>query len=491
MTGPTSAERERGDRTRSGDLARRLLLASASLLLVLALVEVGLRAAGFVVGELQRAENMASLRAGAELVVLCIGESTTALGGANAYPRQLEEELRRRRPNLALSVVNGGTPRVATDRLLRDLPEQIARYQPHVVVTMMGINDDKWYADGGFGTGWLEGLRVATLIGLGLEHLRARLLGPGDAPSPEAAPPWDPIRLESDAMQAVSGLIAAGEADAALEAVRAALERDAADLAHTALLDALVGRVPAREIEAVRAAAAATLRARLAADGDDGDARVALAYAHVMAGEPESARALLEAGPAVPDGAQAMLLGRLAVMAERASRARRWDDAVRALQAGRGIAETAGSPSLGLDAQLAHVYERTGRDEEARTLREGIRAAHERSAPARTRSNYRALRDELARRGIEHVAVQYPMRPVGPLRAMLGGGPDVVVVDNEASFREAVRERGYWRVFSDQFAGDFGHLTRGGNALLARNVADALDPIIERMRPRHEEPARR
>ena len=37
------------------------------------------------------------------------------------------------------------------------------------------------------------------------------------------------------------------------------------------------------------------------------------------------------------------------------------------------------------------------------------------------------------------VAVQYPMRELAPLREMLGDPPDVIFVDNEAVFREALR----------------------------------------------------
>ena len=101
----------------------------------------------------------------------------------------------------------------------------------------------------------------------------------------------------------------------------------------------------------------------------------------------------------------------------------------------------------------------------------------------RTRESYLALQRKLASGGIPLVAVQYPRRSLLALSELLGDAPDVYYVDNEQLFERAVRERGYWTIFSDQFAGDFGHLTRPGNAVLARNVADTLEPLLEAMVP--------
>ena len=88
--------------------------------------------------------------------------------------------------------------------------------------------------------------------------------------------------------------------------------------------------------------------------------------------------------------------------------------------------------------------------------------------------NYRQLKAILDRRGIRLVAVQYPNRPVDPLRSMLDDADDVVFVDNEHIFREALRLLPYDTLFVDDFAGDFGHLTPAGNAILAGNVAQTM-----------------
>lgn len=51
---------------------------------------------------------------------------------------------------------------------------------------------------------------------------------------------------------------------------------------------------------------------------------------------------------------------------------------------------------------------------------------------------------------------------------------DVVFVDNNSIFRRAVKKKGYAEYFTDMFAGDFGHCTRKGNELLARNIAEVI-----------------
>ncbi len=94
--------------------------------------------------------------------------------------------------------------------------------------------------------------------------------------------------------------------------------------------------------------------------------------------------------------------------------------------------------------------------------------------PAATRANYRAIRDLVLGRGMKLVCVQYPMRPVEPLRRLFDPGDPVLFVDNEVSFKQALQSAAYGDYFTDHFAGDFGHATARGNALLARNVATVI-----------------
>jgi tetratricopeptide (TPR) repeat protein len=108
------------------------------------------------------------------------------------------------------------------------------------------------------------------------------------------------------------------------------------------------------------------------------------------------------------------------------------------------------------------------------------REARAASVNPATRQNYGAMKDAVLRRGLRLVCVQYPMREVGALRALLSSDERVLFVDNEASFRRRVRREGPDRYFFDLFGGDFGHCTEAGNRLLAENVARAVLEAVSR-----------
>ncbi len=89
--------------------------------------------------------------------------------------------------------------------------------------------------------------------------------------------------------------------------------------------------------------------------------------------------------------------------------------------------------------------------------------------------NYRKLQSITAGRNIMLVAAQYPMRDIAPLKKTLESHTkNIIFVDNDKVFRDAVAKDGYGAYFTDIFAGDFGHCTEKGNRLLAQNIADTI-----------------
>jgi tetratricopeptide (TPR) repeat protein len=92
-----------------------------------------------------------------------------------------------------------------------------------------------------------------------------------------------------------------------------------------------------------------------------------------------------------------------------------------------------------------------------------------------TAYSYHKLKEILDRRNIKLVCVQYPMLNIEPLKKMFQGDIDsVFFVDNEKTFKEAVREGSYKMYFKDIFGGNFGHCTEKGNRLLAENIANVI-----------------
>jgi len=92
----------------------------------------------------------------------------------------------------------------------------------------------------------------------------------------------------------------------------------------------------------------------------------------------------------------------------------------------------------------------------------------------KTRKNYHALREIARKNNITLVCVQYPVRSVEPLKEIFEGDDDIIFVDNEEIFKDAIAQRGYETYFTDRFGLDFGHETEEGDRLLAGNIARVI-----------------
>jgi len=77
------------------------------------------------------------------VTLLAIGESSTALGGKDAWPAQAGRMLDAMNLGVRFQVVNQGIPGTDSTGLLEKLPANLARWKPDIVMVMMGINDGK------------------------------------------------------------------------------------------------------------------------------------------------------------------------------------------------------------------------------------------------------------------------------------------------------------------------------------------------------------
>ncbi len=527
----------------------------------LAFVEFALRAVGRIYQSHQEAVSHVTLERDDTYRILCLGESTTAgLGRGNeAYPNQLEGILNARAAGeAAFRVINGGVIATTSDVILARLSEHLDKLNPHIVVTMMGINDGH-LIDPGFQVGGR--LRVWKLVKM-LYHTWRNEDGEG-APdrlveragfviraSPEVAAsladraaqlrPADPrpwlilaeaqARLgESQRSRQLYDKVLAIEPAAVL-----ARTIEALDLAN-APLDAALAQFPkdanalaARALLAMRLKQTHTFldlaRQATSADPENVVAMIIEGGALLAAQMPEDARTrykqaidvdpqlarVLAATPAThtpllstlvdakagaePDvGAQdprrwffkpakEMAAAFVALRLQAASQ-----DVVSGEieQATRDLEEMAATfdpqrASLRLSAvgQLAVLKWQAGDREGAESYHQEIEDFLEVVDNPVTRKNYREILTLLRARGIPLVAVQYPMRRVEPLKRLLEWPTDVVFVDNEKAFKRALLGRPATEIFTDLFAGDFGHLTPLGNRILAENVADAITSIV-------------
>lgn len=543
---------------------RRALAVLFGLLCAFLLLEGGLRLAGWAARGAQRRANMRALAEGADVRVMCVGESTTEIGG---YPRLLEEILDEASVERSYSVFNLGLSGEDSRTILAEFEDNLDRLQPHLVVAMMGANDpvrtagdrrlqptrraipDRGTSGRSALSRHLRTVRLAELLWFsvvddgGLATADGgggdfRYTGPGGA-APES---------RGDSAAGVGARPPARPPDAFFDPTGAFL----GDLLPPLLASVQEG--PRTRVEEALA---------LEADGDDAGALAG--YRGALAQDPDVALARFAAGRVLSRG------GRCAEAEQHLARAADLDPAfghgyatlglcfdgagqpdsadqayARALVLRRGLRFVTDDPAL--RARLAALYavsgrqhmlydwldepvidrgnpsdprfdieridllEATGRHAELESVFAGILAGdptlevlnrivrhhqeHDqpegeaevtaRAAALRqqldrsvTRTSYVRMQEILATRGIRLVVVQYPTRPIEPLVDLVEWSGDVVFVDNEALFREALSEEPYGALFWDACFGSFGHTTERGSRLLAGNVARTIMALSE------------
>ncbi|MEQ1879044.1 MAG: SGNH/GDSL hydrolase family protein, partial [Bdellovibrionia bacterium] len=148
--------------------------ALAGLILSLGLLEIGMRTLGRGLLAAQESGNTVKPEDSRKVRIVTLGESTSADVFSedelqHAWPRRLEENLAARGINAR--VYNLARPATNTSAILRRLPEQLDYFNPHIVVSMMGINDRNTLIV--HHPSWWDELRVVKLFKTIL-HLRRR-----------------------------------------------------------------------------------------------------------------------------------------------------------------------------------------------------------------------------------------------------------------------------------------------------------------------------
>jgi len=122
---------------------QKLILILFGLFLCSVLLEVGLRIGGFILLSQQEYRNKSPINQKETYHIMCLGESTTFGGGGNSYPRQLERILNQRNSGIKFKVINKGVSSVTSTNIVSKLENNINRYNPDMIIVMMGINDNE------------------------------------------------------------------------------------------------------------------------------------------------------------------------------------------------------------------------------------------------------------------------------------------------------------------------------------------------------------
>ena len=441
------------------------------LIVTLLFLEAGLRLGGWLFLSLQEQANRRAVGPGQEYRVLCLGESTTALGGENSYPRQLERILNSRQNKIKFKVINKGVPATTTDQILARAEHYLAEYQPQLVVAMMGINDPPQPERSSLGNVLAEKFRTVRLLRMISQHLFQKKK---EVQADVLKRKLDAVAMQIDARPSAAAYNklanlyrSANFPEEELGAILKALALE--PLNQEALV--LLGIHYERQAEYKKALDAFEKALSQALGVVRLQILTRTAESHKFLGEYQQAEeCYLEVLRNIPRHPEAH-----GALADIYFEEKKYDLARRHYEAQIRINPQAHEAY----GKLAHVYRQEGHQDLAEALSQKARSLNTKDTNAgaqnaTTKKNYARLYEILRRAKIPLMAAQYPSRSVKPLKEMMAGLDGVIVVDNEKVFREAVARDSYDTYFSDRFSGDFGHCTPEGNALLAGQVADKI-----------------
>ncbi|MAG15600.1 hypothetical protein CMO88_00910 [Candidatus Woesearchaeota archaeon] len=401
--------------------SRKIALLIGSIILTLVIIEGFLRIGGFVFLALQQADNELS-ESSEDYRILALGESTTANlhNGQGAWPAELEKILNNESPGM-YRVFNEGRPGTVTTDILKNLEYNLDRYNPHMVITMMGTNDQgakvKRKSD------IFKKFRTYKLGKLIIVGLNNKFTGKSDsALAPEQKKQDYAIEKqlinvvtdEPDNIQAWMYLVTYYEERGDIEKMAETMGK--------------MLKVAPNNVQIFQKAGSSYL-----------------GYGYY----DEAEEALLKAISIDPIYYETHLgLGHLYTMTNRSEKA------VQVL-------------SIVIERSPAHKNEA---DELLKRISELRKNYY---SPA-TRDNYQELYKILNKQGIKLVVMQYPTQKISEFEKLFTGNEKVLFVSNEENFRKALENFSYDELFVDRSRGSFGHATFQGNMLIAENVASAV-----------------
>ncbi|MCC6758869.1 MAG: hypothetical protein IT395_04505 [Candidatus Omnitrophica bacterium] len=403
--------------------------------------EAAFRVGGAVYRAAAHQRNLTAFHQKDALRVLCLGESTTEIGGEDSYPRQLERILNSRQNRIKFAVINGGIPGGNTDTITEHLPGNIENYDPHIVVLMMGINDVAVSLDGkdktdlsraGHFYRWIEKSRLVRLF---TSLWKAKHQQAASSMGLMLKQPIPKDRPDDDAKMRSAILFAAqGKYGKAIDLYTDLIIRyKKYGTWPNAWFYRQLGDIYQKQ----------------------GDFKsVVRNLGVILEQNPRDAWAVDKAQAVCRDNREdGLIISTLSAAIE------------------RNTAEP------GLYQLLGSCYEFRGQTASAAAAFAKAKKLRAATINPVTKENYRRVIAVLNEKHIETFVLSYPLRSLSEATNILegiAGGDLAVQVDNEKVFKDAVAQGRYEDYFIDRFAGDFGHCTPKGNHVLAENVAEAI-----------------
>lgn len=455
---------------------QRLGLIIFGIIVSATVLELALRMGGLALVCLQNYQNYVAIRNCGEFRIMCLGESTTYSGGKYSYPYQLQEILSRKEGRV--SVINSGVPAITSEGVLAQLEGNILKYKPHMVVCMLGINDLAQLGKAGGAIihvspvkEFFRSLKTYKFVHLLELRIKQKIAE---------------LKLRSFAQNIISQAIAqeaqSGQTGADIEQI---IKKGYEHIKQGDLADAENYFKKALTIDPKNSEAYVGLawtyrhmakafnkriklfKTAIAADRRNIAAYEGLANEYLLVEDYDAAYQvflkILKLKPDVisPYLSLAWYHGMQGDLIESEKQLK--------------LGEKVNPRSDRLYGQMSLVYLQMGNDKEWEKYHgKATQMAIEGIKGLPLYGNYRKIKEILDKNKIQMVCVQYPVRSIKSLQFIFEGYDNLIFVDNENIFKEALRKNNYGVYFDDLFGGDFGHCTREGNRLIAKNIADTI-----------------
>ncbi|MBN2367705.1 tetratricopeptide repeat protein [Candidatus Woesearchaeota archaeon] len=451
-------------------LMQKILLLIFSFVLTAIILQLGFGKQALLLAQRSRSLGSSSPATGEETYrILTLGESTTAGTGAYTWPAQLETILNNRSNHLRFVVYNEAVGSLNTYYIIQELDKNLQRYDPDMVVTMMGVNDR--------GYNLIYKQNIFEKLFSGIANLLNLQKSQGDRKNPIFEISHDESEDLEETEKSLIESLKLNESDDGVLIRLGYLYMDqnrlneSKEMFEKALsLDPdheseyLVTGIIYEQLGDVRKAEEYYMKLnRLYPENER--AYVHMAIIAQKKGDDTEAeniyRALLEINP---ESAEAYTMLGL-------------------IYKHRGmINESAGYMKKALSIDKNNI--------EARHTLDSIENKEAFEDYDITKYHYNLLYDILKRTDIKYVAMQYPSLSVDILRQFFSSEDqkDILFVSNQQNFETALETMDYNDLFSDDFAdqgnnftfkGKFGHATAEGNMLIAENLASEILKELE------------
>ncbi len=468
----------------------------AGLVFTLISIEIVLRILGFAYLAKQEIDNKRGLKKGT-IKILCLGESTTMMGESNAYPAQLQKILDENSKNIKFKVINGGVAGIETSGIIANLKNNINKYNPDIVIGMMGINDSEntlVYKEGlpdkmKLFLANIRAVKIFKLFYANLLH-HARMVYAGYLTLNKINFVAVNDTFERSLLTEIISNPKKAEYFIELSGYYAAKKdmiKEEVILRYALIVNPkkdwpydLLGEFYLKNAQTEKAREVYDLALKRN-PSKKWAYRIYGEFSEAIKDFDKAEEMYKKSIDAVKEGdnnsGQKLVLADFYLRRNNFTRAR---DIYLSLTEG-SIVSDLDEVYLGLNAAYKALGDVSAADEIKLKL-QGLYAKNKSDRPyqfyAPTKYNYLKMAEILSERKIKLISMQYPMRSVLPLKELLKEKDILAFVDNEDIFKKAVEKESFSDIFEDKFGGDFGHCSPLGNKILATNAAEVILRVV-------------